>query len=152
MMRRFGYAALVLALMAMSYALCMGNVRWALLPHAKGLALLYGLEFRYAEGVGYVCDALRFVISPDCMGIKLFLAAFAMLCFGFAGGLGKVFIYFVAALGGAFFVTILRIAMSLPFAGTSHGQLIHNLLSLGIYFGTLVGLYAVMSSTRMGDL
>lgn len=155
--RRIGYIAFVLAATLISYAALMSHPQQALYPYALMLEKLYGLSFRYLE-IGYYFEQSNLVITPDCMGTKLFVSAFLMLSLGFpapGGSIGKSFFtlmrYYGISLIGTFALTVIRIALSLPFTSFAQGQLIHNLLSLALYFGGLLFLYAFMQRRSGGS-
>jgi len=149
------WAIAAVAIAAASYIVLMRDISVTLLPHAGFFSLVYGVEFEFAEGVGYVAKGGAFAITKGCMGANLFLSMFLMLILGFGPKNGDTSYrvrFFVEAylitLGAAFAVTLVRIALSMPFLGNENSQLIHNILSLLIYFGCMAALYFIMEKRR----
>lgn len=143
------WALAMIAIALLSYAVLMRDIRITLWPHAQVLHYLYGLDFTFISGTGYVEQSGYFAITAGCMGAKLFVGAFLLVTLGFmphAGSTLKEYVrYAITAYGlvlaGAFAITILRIAISLPFCTFPNAQLIHNIISLVIYFGSMACLF-----------
>lgn len=148
---RVVHVALVLAVALVSYALLMRYAEYALLPQVWMLGRLFSLEFSGWSQVGYLCEGYGFAITPSCMGAKFFVASFLILALGYTDfkqdfhkRLAMGAIYYACAMVGTFIVNVLRISISLPFARLEGGQLIHNLISLFLYFSELMLLYIFM--------
>jgi len=122
---------------------------WTLLPYARALNFLLGLHF-YETPLGYEAAGLGFAITPSCSGVNLFASLYAVLLYavpgrypvGFTRGLAST-----ACLGSAlligFLATLARILLSLPFCGSPRFKLIHTVISLCIYFGTVLCAYGL---------
>ncbi len=132
------------------YGMLMQFWQMALLPHVWLIRLIWGLDFTLIPE-GYVSFGAQIVITPGCMGAKLFLCAYLMLALGFPGSFRRLPLLCGGCLLGTLFVSVVRIAISLPFAGLESGTLIHTLLSLFVYFGALTALYAVAQKRRGGE-
>lgn len=155
---RFLHVAFILIIALASYALLMRNAEIALLPQVWLLHWLYGLRFSGWSEIGYICEGYGFAITPGCMGAKLFIAAFLIMSLGYIDILQNPLkriritaIYYIGALVGVLVLNVLRISLSLPFIGLENGQLIHNLISLIMYFGELMLLYLFMQRRKNHD-
>lgn len=145
MKRKFGYAALALTLAAGGALLLSVSTRWSLFPHASALGFLYGVPFSFDPEIGYVAALHGFQITLSCSGAKLYVSAFLLLAFGFPARRARgLFGYAACSLVGAVALSILRIAMSMPFAQMARGALYHTLISLATHFGALTLLYGIM--------
>ncbi len=144
-------AACVLGAALVSYALLMHNARAATAPHAAMIGWLYGCRFIYDPAVGYLSREAGIAITPGCMGATLFVALFLIRAFG-GPPTARRWLRLIAdgalSLTGAFGVSIVRIALSLPFAFHPKAQLIHNLLSLALYFGAALALTLSLQRRR----
>ena len=133
------------------YVLLNQDLALSLLPHQAVLGYLFHFDFVFVENVGYAQTEGLFTIARSCMGAKLFVNLYLLLVFGFlhkyAGAkrkIGAMLRFCFIALASAFAVTIARIAASVPFCGWSRFTLIHNAISLALYFSTGLVLYALM--------
>ena len=143
-MKKYLYALCAIAVALGSYFLFTANACICLLPHVKILELFYPIRFHFVEGAGYVSELFNLTITPDCMGAKLFAAAFLILTLGFPANAWKTIRYYCLCVTGTIVLNVVRIAMSMPFTFRSNGQLIHNAISLILYFGALTALYTYM--------
>jgi len=144
------YAAGI-AVCAASYIILNKNIALSLLPHKTALAYLFNFNFIFIENVGYEQTNGLFTISRSCMGVKLFINLFLIMTFGFlhtyAGMKRKAaaFIkFYFMALVLAWAITVFRIAASVPFCTWPRFHLIHNTISLMIYFMAGLVLYFIM--------
>ena len=151
MNQKFRSVAFTLGVALVSYFALMQNAQVALRPHVWVLEWLYGISFAYVPEIGYYSAAYQFAITDSCMGARFFVAAYLVLCLGFPLDVksplkraAKQAQRYFFALAAGFALTIVRIALSLPFTGLEIGQLIHNFLSLISYFGGLLALYVFM--------
>lgn len=130
------------------------NARQALIPHVKIISWLFGCEFVYSPAAGYVARGPGFVITPSCMGARLFLAVFLLLLLGFPPGgsplrrLGRETLYLAIALAVALVVNVARIALSIPLLPLENAQLIHNVLSLILYFSSALFVYHIAAKVH----
>ena len=142
---------LCLLLGAATYLLLSRNIEIALYPHKSLLSLLFGYRFDFMENVGYVQSGGLFVVARSCLGTNLFLSLFLMMTLGFLpkyAGLRRKFTavsaFYGLSLGLAFVITVLRISLSLPFCGHDRFVAIHNVLSLIVYFVSVLFVYILM--------
>jgi exosortase K len=143
--------ALCAAVCAASYILLNKNIELALLPHKTVLEYMFNFDFVFTENVGYEQTNGLFIISRNCMGAKLFVSLFLIMVLGFLHKYAEfkhkikaVFKFYFIAIFSAFFFTVIRISMSVPFCGWEKFHLIHNMISLGIYFSAGLAVYFVM--------
>lgn len=147
-----GFTAVAAALL--SYRALAESLEVTLRPHVWALEAITGLRFRFTEGLGYVASDGTFALTAGCTGVRLFLSAFLLLALGFPPRgrpikrLGTLCAYYLGALVGALWVTVGRVALSVPLCRLSNGQLLHNLLSLFIYFGSLTALFVAAQFLR----
>jgi len=145
-----------IALGAVSYVALNANPELALLPHKTALEYLYNYSFVFVENVGYQQTNGLFIIGQSCLGAKLFINLFLIMVLGFIHRyrdvtrqiIALIKFYFLA-LALACGITIIRIASSLPFCTWDNFHLIHNTLSLSIYFISGLALYFVMERKTM---
>ena len=144
------YIAAIL-LCAVSYVILNENIEISLFPHKTAIQYLFGFNFFFTENVGYEQTNGLFIITRNCSGIKLFINLFLILVFGFLHkqtGLKRKITtalkYHFISLGLALVITIVRIAVSIPFCTWNRFHLIHNILSLAIYFMSGLILYYFM--------
>ena len=130
-----------------AYAFLSANTEWALYPYTKALNVIFGFHF-YFTGVAYEAAGSNLVLSKTCSGINTFLSVYAILVFGFLhhfAGAGKrlrgFLLSFAAAIGIAYGATLLRIIVSLPFCDSRHFYLIHNIITLCIFYGAGLAVY-----------
>ena len=143
--------AFCLAVCAASYILLNQSIELSLFPHKTVLEYLFNFDFIFVESVGYEQTNGLFTVSRNCMGAKLFINLFLIMVLGFLHkytGLKHkikaiVKFYFIA-LFSAFVFTVIRISMSVPFCGWEKFHLIHNMISLGVYFSAGLALYFVI--------
>ena len=140
-----------IALCAASYVILNKNIEISLLPHKIVLEYLFNYKFVFVENVGYEQSNGLFTVAKNCLGAKLFINLFLIMVFGFlhkyAGIKRKITAvvkFYFTAFALAFAVTIIRISASIPFCGWDRFHLIHNLISLGIYFAAGLALYFIM--------
>jgi len=147
--------ALSLLLCTASYIVLNSNLALALLPHKIMLEFLFNFSFVFIEDVGYRQTNGLFIIAKNCMGVLLFINLFLIMVFGFlpqgAEIKQKITLlvkYYFEAMFLAFAVTVFRISASVPFCTWEKFHLIHNIISLGIYFMAGLALYFVMDRRR----
>lgn len=144
-------AACALGAALVSYALLMMGARAATAPHAAMIGWLYGCRFIYDPAVGYLSREAGIAITPGCMGATLFVALFLIRALGRSAAAGRwprLIADGARSLADAFGVSVVRIALSLPFAFHPKAQLIHNLLSLALYFGAAIMLTLSLQRRR----
>ncbi|HBU13309.1 MAG TPA: exosortase K [Clostridiales bacterium] len=152
--RRALYFAAAVGIAVLSYALLMRDIRLSLWPHAQFFKFAYGMPFEFVPGVGYVSTQAGFSITEGCMGVRLFVSAFLLATLGFSprGGMGVKAAFlakaFALSLAGAFVISLLRISISLPFLHHKDAQLIHNIISLAVYFGCMAALFFLLQKRR----
>jgi exosortase K len=136
---------------AVSYIILNKNIEISLFPHKTAIQYLFGFNFFFTEDVGYEQSNGLFIIARNCSGIKLFINLFLISVFGFLHrqtGLKRKITtaakYYFISLGLALIITIIRIAVSIPFCTWERFHLIHNILSLAIYFMSGLILYYFM--------
>ena len=155
-LRRFGRGRLLFiascaAISALSYYLLNIDVRASLLPHKIALEYFFNTNFVYVDGLGYAEAGGFFAITQNCMGAKLFVCLFMITAY--CGG-DRIktpvdgFIlaakYFITSISAAFAITMIRIIISAPFCASERFYLLHNTLSLFIYFGSCLAVYHIM--------
>jgi len=147
-------AAIILGVM--SYYFFNLDMERLLLPHKTVLEFLYDFDFIYVADLGYTQTNDLFTITRGCSGTKLFVSLFLILVFGFlpahAGIQAKIAAFsqfYISALLLAFLVNVARIAVSLPFCNWERFYLIHNTISIFLYFATGLGLYFIMERRRV---
>jgi exosortase K len=145
----FLYALCVL-MCAVSYIILNKNIEVSLLPHKTVMEFLFNYNFVFIESVGYEQTNGLFVIAQNCLGAKLFISLFLILVLGFlhkySGTKRKItalFKFYIISLGAAFVITIVRISASVPFCTWDRFQLIHNIISLTLYFASGLTVYFV---------
>ena len=143
--------AVGIMLCAASYILLNQNIELSLLPHKTVMEYLYNFNFVFIENVGYEQTNGLFTIAQNCLGVKLFINLFLIMVFGFLHKytelkhkINAIIKFYITALITAFVVTIIRIAASVPFCTWERFHLIHNIMSLGIYFAAGLILYFIM--------
>ena len=143
--------AISIAMCVASYILLNKNIALSLFPHKTTLEYMFHYQFVFIENVGYEQSNGLFTIAQNCLGVKLFINLFLMMVFGFlhkyAGTKKKITAiikFYCGALVLAFVVTIIRISVSIPFCGLNNFHLIHNMISLVIYFMTGLVLYFIL--------
>jgi len=146
----FLYAFCIL-ICAASYILFNSSIELSLLPHKIAVEYLFDFDFFFVENVGYEQSNGLFIISANCMGAKLFINLFLILTLGFLHrytGLREkiktIAKFYFIALVVAFFATVIRISASVPFCTWERFHLIHNTISLLIYFAAGLTLYFIM--------
>ncbi|MCL2508146.1 MAG: exosortase K [Oscillospiraceae bacterium] len=144
------------ALAGTAYIFLSGHTQWTLLPHTKVLNFLFGLHFYY-NGEFYEAVGNNIAITKTCSGVNLFVSLYAILFYVFSRyftGVKKRVIAspvcFAGAIIIAFAATMIRIIVSLPFAGSPHFKLIHTVISLCVFFGT--GLLAYLAAQKLLSL
>ena len=134
-----------------SYYFLTQNIRLTLFPYKALIAFLYNMDFSFIENLGYMQSESLFAISKSCLGVNLFLSLFLILIFGFYKKFKFIknhvlrfsFFYFLALIL-AFVLTVIRISASVPFCRFDSFVLIHNIISLSIYFFSAMVLYYIM--------
>lgn len=134
---------------------------WLLRPTAWWAGVLSKASFAYEPGVGFVNHSLRFIIAPECAGLRFLMIACLMLIWSFVHrmkcfwkGLLWTLFSLPAACAVTVFVNGIRIALAvtLPpliketgaFGMLTLGQL-HTAIGALVYFLSLLALY------RIGD-
>lgn len=143
--------AVSIMLCAASYIILNKNIELSLLPHKMALEYLFDYRFVFVENVGYEQSNGLFIVAQNCLGAKLFINLFLIMVFGFLHKytgtkqkIATVVKFYCVAFVLAFVVTIIRIAASLPFCGWDMFHLVHNIISLVIYFMAGLVLYFIM--------
>ncbi|TYQ16990.1 UNVERIFIED_CONTAM: exosortase K [Acetivibrio alkalicellulosi] len=138
-----------------TYILLMQNIKISLLPHKALIGFLYNYDFEFVSNLGYQQSDRLFVIAKNCLGGKLFVSLFLILVFGFLHEyistkekIKAIAIFYISSIIIAFIATIIRISASIPFCTLPQFTLIHNTISLGIYFGTGYIVYFLMEKRR----
>ena len=146
----FLYAGSI-SLCAISYIVLNKNIELALLPHKTVLEYLFNFNFIFIENVGYEQKNGVFIITQNCLGVKLFINLFLIMIFGFLHKymelkrkIAAVIKFYFISLILAFVLTIIRISASVPFCTWERFYFIHSVISLGIYFAAGLTLYFVM--------
>jgi exosortase K len=147
--------SLSLMLCAASYVVFSSNIALSLLPHKTALEFLFNFNFVFVENMGYEQTGGLFVIAGNCMGVLLFINLFLIMVFGFLPPeaemkqkIAMLIKYYFSAMFLAFTVTLFRIAASIPFCTWERFHLIHNIISLAVYFLAGLGLYFVMDKKK----
>ena len=147
-------AAIILSVL--SYYLLNLDMERLLLPHKTVLEFLYDFDFIYVADLGYTQTNDLFTITRGCSGTKLFVSLFLILVFGFLpkqsttkAKIAAFSQFYISALLLAFLVNVARIAISLPFCNWERFYLIHNTISIFLYFATGLILYFVMEHRRV---
>jgi len=141
--------ALSAAAAAIAYWALTAHLDISLWPHARALEALAGIRFQFVPDLGYVASDGLIALTSGCVGAKLFVSAFLLLALGFpprgraARRLLVLASYFGGAALGALWVTVARIAASVPLCHLPNAQFLHNALSLFVYFGSLTTLYVI---------
>jgi len=145
------YYVVSIVLCAVTYLGLNRNIEWSLLPHKTVLEYWFGFRFVFVENVGYEQSHGLFIIAQNCLGVKLFISLFLILVLGFLhkykatqDKIAAVVRFYFGALVLAFFATVVRISVSVPFCTWDQFYLIHNTISLVIYFAVGLVLYFVM--------
>ena len=132
---------------AVVYTFLAVNTEWTLYPYTKALNSLFGYHF-YFTGAAYEAAGSNLVISKTCSGLNTFLSIYTILIFGFLhrftglkNRLFGVLVSFTAAIFIAYCATLLRIIISLPFCDSQHFYLIHNAVTLCIFYGAGFSVY-----------
>ena len=140
-----------IVLCAVSFFAVSQNAKYSLLPHKTAMEYLYNFNFVYIEGVGYEQANGLFTITQGCSGVKLFINLFLIMVFGFLHKysgkkrkIATVVKFYFMAMFLAFAITLTRIAVSIPFCTWERFYLIHNAISLCIYFVAGLVLYFIM--------
>jgi len=140
-----------IAIALISYYFLKENIRYTLLPHKIAIEYLYNIDFVFSQNVGYVQSDGVFAISGNCLGVNMFLSFFLILIFGFyekftfiKSKIVKFTSFYLFSLISALILTIVRIAASIPFCTSDSFVLIHNVISLSIYFLSAMVLYYTM--------
>ena len=146
----FLYAASI-TICVVSYIAVSRNIELSLLPHKTVLEYLFNFNFVFIDAIGYKQSNELFIITKDCLGINLFISLFLIMVFGFLqkykGIKRKITVvikFYFTAFALAFIITVIRISASVPFCAWEKFYLMHNMLSLGIYFSSGLFLYFVM--------
>ena len=146
----FIYIAVIL-ICAVNYISLNNNIEITLFPHKTAMEYLFGYKFIFNESLGYEQTNGLFIIARNCSGIKLFISLFLIMIFGFLHkytGLKRKItaaaVFYFISLVLALIITIIRIAISVPFCTWSRFHLIHNILSLTVYFMSGLILYFIM--------
>lgn len=134
------------------------NMELALKPHVTAMWILYQMQFEFIPNIGYGEVHGLFIIGMNCLGGKLFICLFFILVIcrldSFNGIIKKIYkiqSYCVFSVLLSYTITMFRIAASVPFCQMSDFKLIHTLLSLMIYFGSGLGLYAILNTPLRGE-
>ena len=145
------FYAISIVLCAASYVMVHANIELSLFPHKIAMEYLFGFHFVFTDNVGYEQINGLFIITRNCLGVNLFISLFLIMTFGFlhkyTGIKHKItaLLVFYGVSGVlALALTLLRISASVPFCTWDQFYLIHNIISLIIYFLSGLGLYGIM--------
>jgi exosortase K len=148
--------AISIAICAASYIILNKNIELSLLPHKTALEYLFNFNFVFIENVGYAQTNGLFIIAQNCLGSKLFINLFLIMIFGFLHKytafkhkIAALLKFYCSALVLAFVITVIRISASVPFCSWDRFHLIHNTISLMIYFASGLVLYLMMERKVM---
>ncbi|MCL2163686.1 MAG: exosortase K [Oscillospiraceae bacterium] len=143
--------AISIGLCAASYFILNYNIELSLLPHKTVLEFIFDFDLVFIDNVGYEQTNGLFTIARNCLGVKLFINLFLIMVFGFLHkyeGLkhkaAAMMRFYMISFALAFVITVVRISASVPFCTCDRFHLIHNTLSLGIYFAAGLIVYFVM--------
>ena len=143
--------AVSIVICAASYVILNKNIELSLLPHKIALEYLFNFDFVFIENIGYEQSNRLFTIARNCLGVKLFINLFLIMVFGFLHKytemiykIKAIIMFYFISLFLAIVITIIRISVSVPFCTWEKFHLIHNTISLGIYFASGLVLYFVM--------
>ena len=149
---RFGVYLFPAAMAILIYQALNQNIELTLKPYVFAVYILYQMRFEYMPGLGYREVQGLFMIGRDCLGGKLFICLYSILTVcrqdsrkGLPHNAGKVFRFGLISIVLTYFITMIRIAASIPFCELPDFKLIHTILSLIIYFGAGLALYAILS-------
>lgn len=135
-----------------------GDLLWILRPTAWWTGILSRAAFEYEPGAGYVNHSLRFIIAPECAGLKFLMIAFLMQSCSFVHRMDSrkkrlcwTLLSLPSSCLAAIFVNGIRISLSIllpPFlsekpgiaAALTSGQL-HTAIGTAVYFLSLLVLY-----------
>ena len=136
---------------AVSYIILTENIELSLFPHKAVMEYLFNFNFAFIEDVGYAQTNGLFIIARNCLGVKLFTNLFLIMVFGFLHKyvemkhkIVAVIKFYSISLILAFVITIIRISASVPFCTWDRFHLIHNVISLTLYFASGLVLFFVM--------
>jgi len=148
--------AVCIALCGVSFFVFNQNVELLLLPHKTAMEFLYNFNFIFIDNIGYRQSNGLFIIAQNCSGVKLFINLFLIMVFGFLHKytgtkrkIATVVKFYFSALLLAFTITVARIAASVPFCTWERSHLIHNVMSLGIYFAACLIVFFVMERRKV---
>jgi len=152
------FYAVSIAMCAASCILSSENIELSLRPHKIVMEYLFNFNFVFIENVGYEQTNGLFIISRNCLGVKLFINLFLIMVFGFLHKytqtkrkVAAVIKFYASSLVLAFVITIIRISASVPFCTWDRFHLIHNTMSLMIYFISGLVLFFVMERRVTGS-
>ena len=123
-----------------------GELRWILAPTAQLVSWLTGHDFVYEAGYGWANTDVMFVIAPACAGVNFALAAFLALVLGGLPTMttwqraGK---WLAIAAGSAYAATLVVNTIRIVIALHMDRPDLHRVEGIVVYFGGLVGLYAL---------
>ena len=149
--------ALSIMICAASYVILTGYIELSLFPHKTVMEYLFNFNFVFIEDVGYAQTNGLFIIARNCLGVKLFINLFLIMVFGFLHRyaemkhkIAAVIKFYSIALVLAFVITVIRISASVPFCTWDRFHLIHNVISLTLYFASGLALFFVMERKTTG--
>ncbi|MCL2147702.1 MAG: exosortase K, partial [Synergistaceae bacterium] len=79
----FSMYALCIMMCALSYVVLTRHIELSLTPHKIVMEYLFDFNFVFIEDVGYEQTNGLFIISRNCLGVKLFINLFIIMTFGF---------------------------------------------------------------------
>lgn len=131
------------------------NLEAALWPHKAALEVLYNYHFTFIPELGYLHSQGLFAIAGNCLGTNLFISLFLIYVFAFSHIYEQTITKFVMLaahylflLATAFILTVFRICASIPFCGLEEFTLIHNIISLVVYFSGSFIVYTIFVKRR----
>jgi exosortase K len=139
----------------LTYDILNKNISVSLLPHKIAIEFLCDYHFIFIPKIGYQEVEGLFVIAKNCLGTKLFVSLFLILLFGFLHEYKNIChkmiataYFYLLSIALAFIITVTRIYVSIPFCTFENFSLIHNAISLVIYFISGFILYFIMENRR----
>ena len=131
------------------------NIEIALKPHVFAMHILYQSQFEFIPDFGYKEIQGLYMIGSECLGGRLFVCLFSIFTIcrlkkykRLLHKSGMVLGFCVISIFLSYVITMLRIATSIPFCELESFKLIHTILSLIIYFGSGLALYAFLCHYR----
>lgn len=157
----FGMASLALALKRFYSDASADELRFILAPTTWLVSGVFGRDFEFEPGAGYLSRELSILISPACAGVNFLIVAFVSVGLSLAAltltkgrRLARLGAALGIAYGAAIIVNALRIVVSVLVAhriahalGLSF-QSVHRWIGVVLYVSALLGVSALVSAWR----